>query len=78
MLLQLISLGGAAMILAAYGGQQLGRMDRGGGLYLGLNLVGSAILTFSAICARSLGLSVLEGAWAMISLAALLRSQIVR
>jgi hypothetical protein len=65
---QVISLFGATLILAAFGAQQAGRMKPGDATYLALNFVGSAILAYFAIEARSLGLSVLESAWAVISL----------
>jgi hypothetical protein len=69
---QAVSLLGAAMILFAYGAQQLGRLERDGPLYQGLNLAGSCILTVVAIRTGSLGLTAMEGAWATISLTALL------
>jgi hypothetical protein len=72
MITQAVSLLGAAMILFAYGAHQLGRLERDGPLYLGLNLAGSCILTVVAIRTGSLGLTAMEGAWAAISLAALL------
>ena len=69
---QAVSLLGAAMILFAYGAHQFGRLERDGPLYLGLNLAGSCILTCVAMRTGSLGLTAMEGAWAVISLAALL------
>jgi len=71
---QLISLCGAAMVLFAYGAHQMGRLSRQSLLYLSLNLVGAAILTVFALRARQAGLAVMEGAWAVISLVALLAS----
>ena len=59
---QAISLVGAAMILAAFAAQQAGQLKPAGAAYLALNFVGSAILAYFAIEARSLGLIVLEGA----------------
>jgi predicted regulator of Ras-like GTPase activity (Roadblock/LC7/MglB family) len=73
---QIVSLIGAAMILAAFGAQQAGRLRPEERAYLLLNLVGSAILTYFAVQARNLGLIVLEGSWALISLASLVRSWI--
>jgi hypothetical protein len=75
---QLVSLAGAAMVLFAYGGHQLGRLPRESLLYLSLNLVGAAVLTVFAVRARQAGLAVMEGAWALISLAALLRLRSAR
>ena len=65
---QAISLVGAALILVAFAAQQAGRLNPTDAAYLALNFVGSAILAYFAIEARSLGLSVLEGVWAVISL----------
>ncbi len=65
---QAISLVGAALILAAFAAQQAGRLKPADAAYLALNFVGSAILAYFAIEAKSLGLSVLESVWAVISL----------
>jgi hypothetical protein len=70
---QVVSLLGAAMILAAFGAQQAGRLRPEAPLYLALNLVGSLILTYFAVEARSLGLIALEGSWAVISVVSLVR-----
>ncbi len=72
---QAISLAGAAMILAAFAAQQAGRLKPADGLYLALNFAGSAILAWFALEARNLGLIVLEGTWALISLFSLLRAR---
>lgn len=71
---QIVSLLGAAMILAAFGAQQAGKLRPEAPVYLVLNLFGSAILTYFAIEARNLGLIVLEGSWAAISLVSLVRA----
>jgi hypothetical protein len=71
---QAISLAGAAMILAAFAAQQAGRLRPSDRLYLVLNFVGSAILAYFAVEARNLGLIVLEGSWAVISLGSLGRA----
>jgi hypothetical protein len=68
---QLVSLAGAALILAAFAAQQGGRLRPDGAAYLGLNLAGSVILTYFAVEARNLGLIALEGSWALISLVSL-------
>ena len=73
MLGQAISLAAAAMILFAYAAHQLGRLPRDGFVYLLLNLAGSAALTVFAARARQAGLTFMEGAWALISLASLAR-----
>ena len=71
---QIVSLIGAAMILAAFGAQQAGKLAPEAPAYLVLNLAGSLILTYFAVEARNLGLIVLEGSWAAISLVSLARS----
>jgi len=70
---QAISLVGAALILAAFAAQQAGHLQPTDAAYLALNFVGSAILAYFAIEAKSLGLSVLESVWAVISLWSLVR-----
>ncbi|HEY1253068.1 MAG TPA: hypothetical protein VGH97_17945 [Thermoanaerobaculia bacterium] len=70
---QVVSLLGAAMILAAFGAQQAGKLRPEAPAYLALNLVGSLILTYFAVEARNLGLIALEGSWAAISLFSLIR-----
>jgi hypothetical protein len=71
---QIVSLIGAALILAAFGAQQAGRLRPEAPAYLLLNLLGSVILTYFAVGARNLGLIALEGSWAAISLVSLVRS----
>ena len=73
MLYQLISLAGAAMILAAYVAYQRGRMGREDRLYNLLNFVGSGLLTWIAAVDRRWGFIILEGSWALLSLWPLLR-----
>jgi drug/metabolite transporter (DMT)-like permease len=70
---QIISLVGAAMILFAYGGQQMQKMRSTDLAYILLNLTGSVILAIIAVRVRQTGLTVMEGAWALISGAALIR-----
>lgn len=71
---QAVSLLGAAMILAAFGAQQAGKLRSESVVYLALNLVGSAILAYFALEAKNLGLIALEGSWALISLVSLARA----
>ena len=70
---QAVSLIGAAMILAAFGAQQAGKLGREDLAYLLLNLLGSVILTYFAYEAKNAGLIALEGSWALISLISLLK-----
>jgi hypothetical protein len=74
MLEQAISIVGAMMILIAYGANQMGKLDRHNVYYLILNTVGAIILGIIAVRARQSGLTLMEGAWALISLTALVKN----
>lgn len=74
MLYQIISLIGAALILAGYVGLQRGWLDRTDRSFNVLNFVGSALLTWVALIDHRLGFIVLEGAWALLSLPGMLRA----
>lgn len=71
MLQQVISIGAAILILIAYGMNHLGKWNRENISYIVLNLIGSTMLTYFAVLAGQMGLIVMEGAWAIISMAAL-------
>ena len=62
------------MILLAFAGQQSGKLRSEDSAYLWLNLAGAAILTYFAVKAANLGLTVLEGSWTLISLWSVVRS----
>ena len=68
---QAVSLLGALMILAAFAAHQAGKLGREDLAYLLLNLVGSVILTYFAYQVRNVGLTVMEGVWAIISVISL-------
>lgn len=72
-MLQAASVAGAAIILLAYAAHQAGKMGRDAALYHLLNAAGGALLLWVAIAARQIGFIILEGAWTIISLAALTR-----
>jgi hypothetical protein len=65
---QVLQIVGAILILAAFMLAQMHRLDHQSYAYLGLNLVGSAILAVLAAWERQWGFLLLEGAWAVISL----------
>jgi hypothetical protein len=70
---QLIQILGALLILAAFGGAQLGKMSTNSRVYLVLNLLGSAILTGVAFVESDWGFLLLEVVWALVSLWGLVR-----
>ena len=71
MALQLLQLVGALLVLAGFTLAQLGRMDPQSIPYLVVNLVGSAILAALALHENQWGFLLLEGVWALVSLAGL-------
>jgi hypothetical protein len=75
---QLVSLGGAALILAAYVALQRGWLPRESRAYNALNFVGSVLLTYAAVRNWNLGFIILEGAWALLSLPGTIRPKAVR
>jgi hypothetical protein len=70
---QILSLAGAACILAAYVANQRKRLTPDRPLYSLLNLVGSLMLLWVAIVDVRWGFIVLEAAWALVSIPPLLR-----
>jgi hypothetical protein len=73
MIFQALSLVGAALLLAAYAGHQLGWRLGKGLIYSFLNFAGSAMVTVSAIAPLNLGVVILEGVWAIVSAIAVVR-----
>ena len=73
MLEQIISLLGAAMILVAYAGQQLKKLQSDQLLYILLNLIGALILAVVAYRVKQTGLTLVEASWAIVSALALIR-----
>ena len=73
-LMQLISVTGAAMVLGAFFALQRGWWKSHTQSYLWLNLIGAVLLSAVALWDRRLGFILLEGIWALISLSSLLRS----
>lgn len=72
-MIQLISLGGALLVLCAFALQQAGRWQARDLRYLICNLVGASMLTIVAAIERQWGFLLLEGVWALVSLYGLLR-----
>jgi hypothetical protein len=73
---QLIQIGGALFILAAFTAAQSGRLDSNSRGYLALNLVGSSVLTYDALHGQEWGFFVLEFVWALVSAWGLLRGRV--
>ncbi|HET8680942.1 MAG TPA: hypothetical protein VFM54_03555 [Micromonosporaceae bacterium] len=67
----LIEIAAALLILAAFAGAQLRRLDAHRLPYLVLNLVGAAILAVLAAADRDWGFLLLEGVWTVVSAASL-------
>jgi len=64
---QLVQIVGAILILVAYAGAQMGKLDQRSLSYLWLNLVGSIILAILAAVDNQYGFLLLEGVWAVVS-----------
>ena len=72
-------LAGVLVILIAYAGAALGRLDPKRPLSLVLNLAGASAILFSLLTDRfNLSATVMEGAWALVALAGLARWAFVR
>ena len=72
-LVQTVSLIGAALILLAFIGLQRGWWAAADRRYLWYNLFGAALLTAVAVWDRRVGFVVLEGVWSIVSAASLIR-----
>lgn len=73
MLHQLIGLVGAILVLGAYLALQRRWLTLEQRVYHGLNLVGAGLLAWIAATERQVGLTLVEGAWALLSLPGLVR-----
>lgn len=66
-MIQIISLIGAMLILAAFALQQMGHWKSNDALYLWANLLGSSTLTVIAWIEQQWGFLLMESVWALVS-----------
>lgn len=71
---QVIQVVGALLILAAFVLAQFNRLSQDSIAYLVANLVGSVVLAVLALLDSQWGFLLLEGVWAIVSAAGLIRS----
>jgi len=69
---------GVAMILIAYAGAALGRLDVKGALSLSANFLGASLILLSLMVDFNLSALLMEGSWALVSLAGLVRLLVIR
>src|SRR3712207_337181 len=70
---QLVSVLGSLLVLVAYVASQFGYLSAKGLAYAYANIVGSGILALVATLEAQWGFLLLEGAWALVSLVAVVR-----
>ncbi len=73
-MIQLLSVVGAILILAAYVGVQTNRLQASSLAFSLLNLAGAGFLTAVAIVEEQVGFILLEGVWSVVSLAGVVRA----
>ena len=70
----IVQIVGALLILSAFLLTQIKMLDAQSKVYLLLNLVGSAVLTWIALINQDWGFLLLEGVWAIVSAVGLARA----
>jgi hypothetical protein len=73
--IQLVSVLGSLLVLVAYMASQFGYLSAKGLAYAYANIVGSGILAVVAALEAQWGFLLLEGAWALVSLVAVVRQK---
>ena len=71
---ELVQIIGALFVLSAFLLAQIKVLDAQSKIYLLLNLVGSAVLTWIALASQDWGFLLLEGVWAIVSAVGLVRA----
>jgi hypothetical protein len=74
MLHQVVSVAGAVLVLGAYLGLQRGWLGASTRMYNTLNFVGAGLLCWIAVVDQRAGFIMLEGAWALLSVPGMLKS----
>ena len=69
----LIGYFGVGLILLAYFLNLFNKLDNNSRLYMWINLIGAGLACVSSVLIKSIPFTILEGTWALVSLAALLR-----
>jgi hypothetical protein len=72
-MIQTISVAGAILILLPFAASQFGKLTTQSLAYQLMNLIGSAALTAVAVIESQYGFILLEGTWALVSAAGLVR-----
>lgn len=72
---QVVQVAGSLLILVPFVLAQLGRLTPSSFQYVVLNLVGSTVLAIDAARGHQWGFLLLEGVWALVSLASLVRTR---
>ena len=70
----LIGINGVALLLLAFLLNAFGWLDKSSRVYIMLNLVGAALACFASLIINYLPFVVLEGTWAVVALAAFVKS----
>jgi hypothetical protein len=72
---QFVQIIGSLLVLAAFAAAQRGVLDQKSSTYLTLNLLGSGVLAAEAVHGRLWGFLLLEGVWAIVSAAGLIKAR---
>ena len=73
-----VGVAGVLLVLAAYAAAALGKLDVQGALSLLANFVGASLILLSLTVHFNLSALLMEGSWALVSLAGLIRLLVLR